>query len=121
MLYKYIVFNCSSAEKDECDKSMAHFSDDSECSHSSINHLKDYEEDLYFSDTDKLEELTSENEVHSEAHKNVTYKVFTIGPADCVDQHVQVTHPVKKYRMLVRKKTEGVEVRIFSIFLSIES
>ncbi|XP_012231570.1 uncharacterized protein [Linepithema humile] len=117
-VYKYILRyyfvdaknkSLENAEKYKLDKSAVHLdSDDSECSYSSINHLKDYEKDLYLSDTDESE-FASENEV-PETHKNVSYKVFTIEPAEFVDQHDQVTHAVKKYRMLVRTKTEGIEV-----------
>jgi len=84
------------------------------------DYLKIYEEDLYLSDTDvseKLDDLAS-GKTNSKIDKqqNVSYNLFTIGPMES-PKHERIKHGLKEYRILVRTKTDGIEVRIFLIVL----
>jgi len=82
------------------------------------DHLKIYEEDLYLSDvSEKLDDLAS-GTFNSKIDKqpNVSYNLFTIGPMES-PKHERIKHGVKEYRMLVRTKTDCIEVRIFLIVL----
>lgn len=104
---------------------------DSENDDSFNDYLKDYEEALYLSDTDNSEKSnnlasgTTKTETDSKIEKeqNVSYNFFTIGPMDHSD-HDRVKHGVKEYKMLVRTKTDGIEVRIclilFLLIINIE-
>lgn len=86
---------------------------------------------MYLSDTDNSEKSnnlasgTTKTETDSKIEKeqNVSYNFFTIGPMDHSD-HDRVKHGVKEYKMLVRTKTDGIEVRIclilFLLIINIE-
>lgn len=73
-------------------------------------------EDLYLSDVDepgKSDNLASDKtDFKVNEEQNVSYELFTIGPTES-PQHERIKHGVKEYQMLVRVKTDGIEVRIF--------
>lgn len=95
----------------------ANYSDsDSNDSNSSFNDcLKDYKEDLkrYLSNTDKSEKsndlANDKTDFKMDKESNVSYKLFTIGPTESL-QHERIKS-VKEYQMLVRTKTDSIEVK----------
>lgn len=89
----------------------AAYDSDSDCSFN--DYLKDYEEALYSSSAEepkKSDDLAS-GKINSNK-QNVSYKLFTIGPTES-SQHERIKHGIKEYKMLVRTKTDGIEVGIF--------
>lgn len=91
---------------------------DSDSNNSSYNdYLKDYEEDLYLPDIDKSEKsddlANDKTDFLIDKGSNVSYNLFTIGPTES-PEHERIIHGVKEYQMLVRTKTDGIEVRVFS-------
>lgn len=82
------------------------------------DHLKIYEEDLYLSEEEgpeKSDDLASgKTDSKINEQQNVLYNLFTLGPVASSD-HDQIKHNIKEYKMLVRTKTDGKEVRIFLI------
>lgn len=127
----YVITNIlrTKCTKEDKPENAANHPDSDNDSNSSNDHLKIYEEDLYLSDTDKSEKLDdiasgitkTEMDSKIEKEQNISYKLFTIGPMESSD-HDRVKHNMKEYKMLVRTKTDGVEVRIyFILFLLIIS
>ena len=82
------------------------------------DHLKSYEEDLYFSEEEepgKSDDLASgKTDSKINEQQNVLYQLFTLGPVASSD-HELIKQRVKEYKMLVRTKIDGKEVRIFLI------
>ncbi|XP_011859214.1 PREDICTED: little elongation complex subunit 2-like isoform X2 [Vollenhovia emeryi] len=81
-------------------------SDDSTCN----DYLKIYEEDLYLSDTDKSDNLTNvQTDFKMDKEQNVSYNLFRLGPSLEFLQQEKMSG-VKEYKMLVRTKTDGIEM-----------
>ncbi|XP_072767674.1 uncharacterized protein [Anoplolepis gracilipes] len=81
---------------------------DIECSAEFNDYLKIYEEDLYVSESESSNNVANDNKTN-DTKINVMYKLFTIGPTECLNYELG-KHDVKKYQMLVRTKTDGIEV-----------
>ncbi|XP_024869019.1 uncharacterized protein LOC112452837 [Temnothorax curvispinosus] len=77
------------------------------------NYLNNFEEDLALSDPDEPghsdNPANGETDFKMDMKQNVSYKLFTIGPAES-PQHERIKHGVKEYQMLVRTKTDGIEM-----------
>lgn len=116
ILYYYIFrYFKTNMKEDKLEKTANH--SDSDSNDSSFNdYLKDYEEDLYLPDIDKSEKSANgKTDFKIDKEPNVSYNLFTIGPTES-PQHERIIHGVKEYKMLVRTKTDGIEVRVFSYF-----
>lgn len=48
--------------------------------------------------------------------QNVTYKLFTIGPTESQNQCKLIKDLPKEYQILIRTKTDGIEVRISLVY-----
>ncbi|XP_011708117.1 PREDICTED: little elongation complex subunit 2-like isoform X1 [Wasmannia auropunctata] len=113
-------------KEDKPEKAAYH--SDSDNDSNSNDYLKVYEEDLYASNTDagksdnlasgktdskiddelgELDDLASgETNLKTNEQQNVSYNLFMIGPVN----FEQTIHGVKKYKILVRTKTDGIEM-----------
>lgn len=56
-------------------------------------------------------ESNNETDSTSDNQSNVTYKLFTIGPRESSDCSKLMKEEMKEFHMLVRTKTDGVEVK----------
>ncbi|KYN14089.1 NMDA receptor-regulated protein 2 [Trachymyrmex cornetzi] len=115
-IYKYILryyFVKSESSKktkhtteDKLEKATNHSDSNSNDNNLSNYDLKIFDEDLYSSDTDDLASDKTDSKINK---KNVSYNLFEIGQTD-LPEHERIKHGVKVYQMLVRTKTDGVEM-----------
>lgn len=84
---------------------------DLECSAEFNDYLKIYEEDLYSSEPHESSDDLENGDSTNDTKTNVMYKLFTIGPTESLNHELE-KHDVKEYQMLIRTKTDGIEVRI---------
>ncbi|KYN40421.1 NMDA receptor-regulated protein 2 [Trachymyrmex septentrionalis] len=115
-IYKYILryhFVKSESSKkrkhtieDKLEKAANHTDSDSNDNDLSNYYLKIFDKDLCLSDTDDLASDKTDSKINK---KNVSYNLFEIGQTD-LPEHERIKHGVKVYRMLVRTKTDGVEM-----------
>lgn len=108
--------------EDKLEKAANHSDSNSDDNDLSNYYLNIFDQDLCLSDTDKSEKLDSASDKTDSKinKKNVSYNLFEIGQTDLLE-HERIKHGVKVYQMLVRTKTDGVEVRIFLILILIVS
>ncbi|KAG5326460.1 ICE2 protein, partial [Acromyrmex heyeri] len=115
-IYKYILryyFVKSESSKktkhtieDKLEKAANHSNSDSNDNNLSNYYLKIFDKDLCLSDTDDLASDKTDSKINK---KNVSYNLFEIGQMD-LPEHERIKHGVKVYQMLVRTKTDGVEM-----------
>jgi len=116
-IYYDKYFRTKHTIEDKLEKAANYSDSDNNDNNLSNYYLKIFDEDLCLSDTD---DLTSDKIYSKINKKNVSYNLFEIGQTD-LPEHERIKHGVKVYQMLVRTKTDGVEVRIFLVFILIIS